>query len=132
MSDRELLEERAKALNLTFPANIGDEKLEAKVVAAEAKAAAKAEAKEKADAEAKAKADAEAKDKADAEAKAKADAEAKARSKANASETDLYPVLDRVRHNGELYEVDDVIELTLKEHAKLSAIGIVPLSADEE
>ncbi|UWS78512.1 hypothetical protein N1037_14685 [Phaeobacter sp. G2] len=68
MNERETLLARAKELNIAHPANIGDDKLKAKIAETEA------EVKAKADADAKAKADADAKAKADADAKAKADA----------------------------------------------------------
>ncbi|MEQ3671486.1 MAG: hypothetical protein ABNH14_10680 [Pseudophaeobacter sp.] len=86
MNERETLLARAKELNIAHPANIGDDKLKAKIAETEAevKAKADADAKAKADADAKAKADADAKAKADADAKAKADADAKAKADADA------------------------------------------------
>lgn len=51
MNERENLLARAKELNITHPANIGDDKLKAKI--AEVEATADADAKAKADADAK-------------------------------------------------------------------------------
>ncbi|KPD10868.1 hypothetical protein [Phaeobacter sp. 11ANDIMAR09] len=109
MSEREALLARAKELEISHPANIGEEKLKGKI--AEAEAAAKA----KADAEAKA----------EAEADAKADAKAKA--KASSS---LVPalVLDALKHNGTDYGPGtsrETVELTPEELAPLEACGVV-------
>lgn len=55
MNEREKLLARAQELGLTHPANIGEDKLKAKIAEAEAQAKADADAKAKADAAAKAK-----------------------------------------------------------------------------
>ena len=118
MSDRKEIEARASALEISFAPNIGDEKLLKKVTAAEA--------------DAKARAEADAKARAEADAKAKAEADAKARKLEEVTRKTAYPVIDRVRHNGRLYEIGDTIDLTVKEHLALNTAGAVPSVEAEE
>lgn len=95
------LEARAEALDLKFPANIGDEKLEERVKEAEAAAAA------------------------NEAAGGQTSASAQTKPAAGAKRKRSYPVKDRLRRDGKLLGEGDKVVLTAEEAAQLIALGVL-------
>lgn len=108
--ERIAMEAEAEKLQVSFPANIGDDKLQAKIDEAKAalgQSAPKTPPKE------------------DGTGKTSGQKK-RAKTKEPEPETDVFEVIDRLRHNGTLYKPGDPIELDVnKELPGLVTAGVI-------
>ena len=125
--EREALEKEAAELDLKVPGNIGDEKLKERIE--EAKAAQIGSGAANATAAGEQTSPQVTGDQAAPAATAQAQPTA---SKQPEPATDIFEVIDRVRHGGKVYEIGDPIELDVKtELPALIAAGVIAVTTTE-